>query len=132
MNTYRQQVWNDTITLYHRTEGKDAAGKKLITWTRFVLRGCFYGLKARQVVSGTEIVSRNAVMARIPWASIDVPIFAIGKSDIIVRGEADDVLPDNDSGSALKAKYPGNCFTVNSVADNSKLPRTAHYYASED
>lgn len=131
MSLFRALVWDETITLYHRAESVDANGKKIIKWTKTVIANCFYGLKARQAVNGTEIASRNTIVARIPLSSISTG-FALGKSDIIVRGNISTTLEDNDSGATLKANNAGNCFTVNYVADNTKMPLTAHWYAAED
>lgn len=131
MSLLRSRVWNKPITVYHRVESKDALGKTITDWTRFQLSNCFYGLKARQAISGLEIVSRNVHIVRIPEDSIPTG-FVIGKGDIIVKGHVEDELQQNDSGSALRTKYAGNCFVVNRYGDNRSLPATAHLYASED
>lgn len=128
MSIYRNLMWDETITLYHRSEGKDAFGKTIVSWTRTVLQKCFYGLKHRQKINGLEIVSNNSHIVRIPGAYE----IEIGKGDIVVRGNVPEILPVNDSGSSLKTKYAGSCFTVNVTVDNTKLPKTAHYYAAED
>lgn len=122
--------WNNTITLFHRTEGKDALGKSVVTWHRTVLQNCFYGQKLRQRINGLEIVSSDAHVVRIPAAAVGEG-FAIGKGDIIVLGDAPEELAVNDSGRALKETYAGGCFTVSTATDNTRLPRTAHWYASE-
>ena len=132
MSRYRAIVWNEAITLYHRTESKDSNGKTVTTWTKTSLSNCFYGRKLRQKLSADmEIVSNNLNVARIPVTSISSG-FSIGKGDIIVKGTVSDTLASNDSGKALRDKYFGSCFMVNVVTDNTKLQRSAHWYASED
>jgi hypothetical protein len=133
MSRYRAIVWNESITLYHRSESKGKDGKTVTTWTKTSLSNCFYGRKLRQQLSADmEIVSNNLHVARIPVTSISSG-FAIGKGDIIVKGGAvSDTLASNDSGKALLDKYFGSCFMVNVVTDNTKLQHSAHWYASED
>lgn len=132
MSTYRALVWDKPITVYHRVLSvDDDSGKTVTSWARTDLENCYYGLKARQVVRGTEIGSANLYIVRIPIASIPAD-FVMGKGDIVVNGAVTDELPSNDSGSALRAKYAGNCFIVGTYRDNRDLPNTAHLYASED
>lgn len=132
MSRYRAIIWNESITLYHRTESKDTGGKTVTTWTKTSLSNCFYGRKLRQQLSADlEIVSSNLHIVRIPVTSISSG-FAVGKGDIIVKGTVSDTLASNDSGKALRDKYFGSCFMVNAVTDNTKLQRSAHWYASED
>jgi hypothetical protein len=132
MSVFKRAVWNESITLYHRTESKDNSGKTVTTWTKTSLSNCYYGRKLRQQLSADlEIVSSNLNVARIPVTSISSG-FAIGKGDIIVKGTVSDILANNDSGKALRDKYFGSCFMVNAVTDNTKLQRSAHWYATED
>ena len=132
MSYYKGRVWNESITLYHRTESKDTGGKTVTTWTKTPLSNCFYGRKLRQQLSADlEIVSSNLHIVRIPVTSISSG-FAIGKGDIIVKGSVTDTLANNDSGKALRDKYFGSCFMVNAVTDNTKLQHSAHWYVSED
>lgn len=131
MSTYRALAWDKPITVYHRVLSVDALGKTVTNWHRMSLENCFYGLKARQVINGLQIVSSNVHIVRIP-ASVVSDGFALGKGDIVVNGAVTDELPSNDSGSALRAKYAGNCFIVGTYRDNRDLPNTAHLYASED
>lgn len=131
MSAYRDWVWDDDITLYHQVKSKDVNGKTEVTWTRSVIKDCFYGRKVQRTINGDEIVSTNTHIVRIPASSVSEG-FALSKGDIIVKGDVSDTIPKNDSGSSLRAKYPDNCFVVNAVVDNTKLPKTAHWYAAED
>ena len=132
MSTYRALVWDKPITVYHRVLSVDGdSGKTVTSWARTELENCYYGLKARQVINGLQIVSSNAHVVRIPISAIPDD-FALGKGDIVVNGAVTDELPSNDSGSAMRAKYAGNCFIVGTYRDNRDLPNTAHLYASED
>lgn len=131
MSLFRSLVWNKQLTVYHRVASKDANGKTVTDWSRFYLDGCFFGHRARQVISGTEIVPRNGFIARILSKSMPDG-FAIGKGDIVVKGHVNDTLQQNDSGTALRNKYAGSCFVVNVLVDNRDLPNTAHVFVSED
>ena len=128
---FRSTVWDKPITVYHHTESLDVNGKTVTTWTRINLSNCFYGLKKRQVVDGLTLRSDNIHIVRIPASEI-TDSFILSKGDIIVNGQVTDVLPVNDSGSALRTKYAERCFVVNVWADNRSLPATAHLAASED
>lgn len=131
MSRFRALIWDKTITVYHQRKSKDAMGKTVVNWNRSILSNCFYGLKARQVINGLQITSKNVHIVRIPASAISEG-FVLGKDDIIIKGAITDDLPQNDSGSALKAQYAGGCFVVNSFTDNRDLQNTAHLYASED
>ena len=132
MSEYRKFMWCDTITLYHRTESKDAtSGKVITTWSRATYANCYYGLKVSRRISGLGWIVNNTHLVRIPAASV-TSAFALGQGDIIVRGDVSDTIATNGTGKDVRVKYADSSFIVNMAKDNMNLPNTAHWLASEE
>ena len=131
VSPFRRMVWSESITVYHRTLSADAVGKTVTTWTRFEVSGCFYGWKRKRRIAGVEIVPEDSRVVRIPAENVPAG-FSLGKGDVIVRGIAAEVLAENASPLPLIKRYGEAAFLVNRFIDNTKLTRTAHYFASEE
>lgn len=127
MSAFRKQVWNQTITVYHRRSSTGIDGKTSVYWEREVCADCFYGTAKKQRIDGMTLFSKDTTIARIPGE----PETAVGKGDIIVGASVEDEILDG-TGTAIRKKYAGNCFTVSVYKDNRKLKRSAHYYAAEE
>lgn len=114
--------WNKTLTIYHRQEKQDENERTHVEWIRSIIKNCFSGTKAKQTVSGNEILPVNINVVRVPHF-VDV-----SPGDIIVLADT-----ENDtaltSELAIKKKYP-NSFAVEEVHDNTKAGFSPHVYIS--
>lgn len=131
VSDFRKKVWSETVTIFHRTVSAGADGKTATAWTRFVISGCFYGWQRKRRIEGLEIVPSDSRIVRIPAENVPAG-FALGKGDIVIRGTVDTSLGENESPVGILKRYGDEAFLVNRVIDNTKLTRTAHYFASEE
>lgn len=118
--------WGDTLTVYHRLESKNEAGKTTVIWQSEHCKHCFYSQKQQQSMVNNVMVNETIRFARIPDMLI-----SLNKGDIIVRGVVHDKIQDGASGKELLGKYK-EAFTVNVAKDNSGkgLP-LPHIYGGE-
>lgn len=125
MSLFRDQRWNDTVTVYHRVVSQDANGRTVTNWTRETASGVFYGLSKRQTVNGSVLTEHDRHICRIPGDQIT----ALGRGDIICRGTVTVSIPQNSSPEKLLTDTEH--FTAGVVSDNRQLRQTAHWYAAE-
>lgn len=122
---YRQLMWNEKITIYHRANTVDASGKEQTTWSMATYESSYWGHRFVWSTVDGAVVRMDAIVVRIPAGQKPT----VGLGDIVVKGEVTDVI--NGSGSNIKNKYKDSCFEVVKVTDNTKLPNTAHWYLSD-
>ena len=125
MSIFREQRWNDTVTVYHRETSKDGSGKTVTTWSRSIADGCFYGLSKRQTLNNDVLTEHDRHICRIPGDKID----ALNRGDVICKGEIEIEIPQN--GSPEKYLTEVEHFTADAASDNRQLQLTAHWYAGE-
>ena len=125
MSLFRDQRWNDSVTIYRRMTSKDANGRTVTTWTRETAEGVFYGLSKRQVVNGSVLTEHDKHICRIPTEALN----SLEKGDVICRGLIDIEIPQNASPEKYLTEV--DHFTAGIAADNRQLRNTAHWYASE-
>lgn len=125
MSLFRDQRWDDSVTIYHRTVSKDANGRTVTAWTRETAEGVFYGLSKRQVVNGSVLSEHDKHICRIPAEALN----SLEKGDVICRGLVTIEIPQN--ASPEKYLTEAEHFTAGVVSDNRQLRNTAHWYASE-
>ncbi len=116
----------DSITLYHQHRYRDEEKKRNVTeWIRSVHNECYFGTQNVQALNGTTLSMASSYICKIPFA-IDLNI---APGDIIVKGNVTDVISDvqGQRTTDLLAKYKPDCFTVRTVAANTKIPEDAHY-----
>ena len=121
MSHYRRLMWNDQITVYHRSE-EEANGRLKTVYTRSVYDDCFFNHVSTISVSGNSFVTSERYVVRIPADKSAI----VSPEDLIVKGCVDDEVKNGNQLSEIKVKYSGMCFTVDSVTDDTKLTETAH------
>ena len=121
MSQYRRLMWNDQITVYHRSE-EEVNGRLKTVYTRSVYDDCFFNRVSTISVSGTSFVASERYVVRIPAEQSAI----VSPEDLIVKGDVDDEVTNGTRLSELKVKYTGMCFTVSGVSDDTKLTETAH------
>lgn len=106
--------WNETLTLYRKTETKDENGRRKTDWKRELLRNCFAKTTMTQIYGGGQIVHAHSEIFRVP---VD-QCFMFAEGDIIMIGDIPDAIPP---------MTEGNTFVLEEVRDNSKMAN-AHFY----
>ena len=119
---YRNLVWNDKITVYHRAEIEDEYGRPKTSYNRSVYEDCFFNRVQTISVSNNSFVTGERYVVRIP-AEYEAEV---ASEDLIVKGEINDEVGNGTRLSDIKTKYAGKCFTVEGVSDDTKLTQTAH------
>ena len=122
MSHYRNLVWNDKITVYHREEVEDEYGRLKTVYTRSVYQDVFYNRVQTISVSGNSFVTSERYVVRIPAECGAI----VSPEDLIVKGERTDEVGGGVHLSNIKTKYSAMCFTVEGVSDDTKLTETAH------
>lgn len=122
MSHYRNRMWNDQITIYHRTEKEDDYGKLKTFYIRSVYTDCFFNRVQTLSVSNNTFVAGERYVVRIP-SEQEAEVSA---EDLIVKGAVTDEVGNGTRLSDIKDKYKGKCFTVEGVNDDTKLTETAH------
>jgi len=123
MSHYRRLVWNDKITVYHRSE--IGVGRPQTVYTRSVYENCFFNRVSTISVSGNSFVASERYVVRIPAECNAI----VSPEDLIVKGEVSDEFQNVTNATRLsevKVRYSGMCFTVEGVSDDTKLTETAH------
>lgn len=119
---YRNSVWNDHITVYHRTEQEDEYGRAKTFYVRTTYDECFFNHVQTLRVSGNVFVIGERYVVRIPADKNAI----VSQEDLIVKGEVLDEVGNGVKLSDIKDKYSGRCFTVSEAKDDTKLTHTAH------
>lgn len=127
MSLYRSIEWNEFITIYHKVD-ELVLGKKVTSWEQSIYEGCFWKLKDKQVMSDNQLITRKAIIVRIPVDVNEGVVVDVG--DVVVKGKVAETI--SSTPTALLNKYKSNSFLVNSVIDNTKLQRTAHWLISDN
>ena len=122
MSHYRSRVWNDAITVYHRTEEADEYGRAKTHYVRSVYNDCFFNRASTISVSGNAFLASERYVVRIPAECNAI----VSPEDLIVKGEREDEVGNGTRLTDIKDKYSGMCFTVEGVSDDTKLTETAH------
>ena len=122
MSIYRNRLWNEMITVYHRTEQEDEYHRLKTIYVRSVYSDCFYNRVSTISVSGNSFVASERYVVRIPAECGAI----VSPEDLIVRGQVTDEVGNGTRLSDIKDKYAGMCFTVEGVNNDTKLTETAH------
>lgn len=122
MSHYRNRMWNEEITVYHRTEQEDEYKRLKTIYVRSVYSDCFFNRVQTISVSGNSFVASERYVVRIP-ADCDA---IVSPEDLIVKGNRTDEVGSGIRLSDIKDRYAGMCFTVEGVSDDTKLTETAH------
>ena len=127
MSFYRNTMWNEDITVFHKVD-EIVNGKKVVTWEKSVYEACFWQSKDRQSIDGKQFVMNRSYIVRIPVDMNETVIVAVG--DVVVQGVVSDTIITTPT--ELLRKYEGSCFTIGSVVNNTKLQRTAHWLITDN
>lgn len=125
MSQFRDQRWNDTVTVYHRVKTTGANGKTVTNWTTQTVEGVFYGHSKRQVVNNTVLVEQDRHICRIPGDKLSI----LERGDVICRGTVSIEIPENSSPEKYLTEVEH--FTASIVSDDRPLRKTSHWYAAE-
>lgn len=134
--------WDSTITLYNNY--KDPETQKE-TWYKTSLNDCFWKDVGQELKTSNEVLVSNSIICRIPcnenfmpksdWDALEDKTgkFTISTKDIIVFGEADDVINDYVSGQRstdLLKKYKAmhGCMEVESFSINTHTGANNPHY----
>lgn len=136
--------WDTTITIYNKFMDPQT---KVITWYRTVVTGAFWKYVGNKVTIGQTVLETNDIICRIRkddrflekhlW--LNKPndeignYFTLGKGDIIVRDEVEDIIQEGVSGhrsSDLLTKYKNaqGCMTIDQIAVNTGPGRCEEHY----
>ena len=128
-------TFKSTITLYNRYTVLEN-GRNVTKWKRTVIKGCYFGVQKRNILSGETLSKSDEYICRIPQNpsfteafSGQPDKFTLNKGDIILSGEISE-RPEDTEGKRVSdflKKYRG--FTVTGVSINTLLP-FPHYRAS--
>ena len=129
-----------TITVYNRIRPQDSPTKRDI-WYRTVLYDCFWQCKTKdqQMAGSTRMTPENTYVVRIPqnpdylpyrkWTQTPDGNFTLGKGDIIVHGECEELISPDFPATELLKKYADEAFIVTATADNTGSLFEKHYRA---
>ena len=118
MNNY-PSWWDQTITVYNKYEDPET---RVITWYKTVLTDCFWKYSDESILVGSTRIETNQTICRVPindaflekylWEQLSetdkASHFTFGPGDIIIKGEASDIVNEYVSGqrsSDLVTKY---------------------------
>lgn len=118
---------SETVTLYARTEQRDAEGRTHTLWRRAVLTGCSWREKTEHTLSEGALVRTQTTVCRIPADQMKP-----APGDLLILGAADaDALNAVEIArlreTLQRAGLPA--FRVQTVADNSRSNVLPHYAA---
>ena len=139
--------WESTVTIYNRYEDKQT---NVVKWYKHVIYGAFWKNTRNKITIGDVTIDGNNIICRIredenflePYEWSQLPndemsdYFTLGRGDIIVKGEVDDVIDEYTKGkraSDLLAKYKmmQGCMQIESVSVNTGTARNEpHYFVS--
>lgn len=117
--------FSETVTHYHRK--RVCTEERSITkWERRIYRGCYFRVNSVEDLSGNTLSQASSYVAKIPYDN-EKKVFAPG--DILVLGEAVEEIENVQGRRAtdLLEQYKPNCFTIRTVADNTKTACGRHY-----
>ena len=136
--------WDTTITIYNRYEDSNT---QLIRWYRHTVPKCFWKNVGEKVTIGDTVLDTNQIICRIPknpifleryqWVALandeKENYFTLGRGDILVRGEVDDVIDENTSGrrsTDFLSKYKDlqGCMEIEETAINTGAGRCSEHY----
>lgn len=144
MNELYPEWWDTTVTIFNKFKDPQT---KLVIWYKTVVSGTFWKYIGEKVTIGKTTLETDNSICRIRkddrflehYKWIDIPndemsdYFTLGKGDIIVKGEVDDVINEYQSGSRstdLIAKYKElqGCMSIEEVAINVGAGRCNEHY----
>lgn len=136
--------WETTLTIYNKYEDPQT---NLITWYRYVIDGAFWKYVGDKVTINDVTLETNNTICRIRKDKHFLPrhewikkpndlmenFFTLGRGDIIVKGEVDDIINEYQSGkrsSDIIAKYKElqGCMTIEEIAINVGSGRCNEHY----
>lgn len=143
MNNY--PVWWDTqLTIYNKFIDPQT---QIVTWYRTVVDNAFWKYVGDKITINDTVIETDNTIARIRKDDRFLPrhewinkpndemsnYFTLGKEDIIVKGEVDDVINEYQSGkrsSDLVGKYKElqGCMTIQEIAINVGAGRCNEHY----
>lgn len=136
--------WDTTVTIYNKFVD---ANTGVVTWYRTVVTDCFWSLQGTKVSVGDVVLDSKSVLCRIPkdekfldkkdWVTLASDqrsnYFTLGQSDIIVKGEVDDIINEYQSGhrsTDLLSKYRDYqwCMEISDYSNNTGVGRNNEHY----
>lgn len=143
MNNY--PVWWDTqLTIYNKFIDPQT---QIVTWYRTVVDNAFWKYVGDKITINDTVIETDNTIARIRKDDRFLPrhewinkpndemsnYFTLGKEDIIVKGEVDDIINEYQSGkrsSDLVGKYKElqGCMTIQEIAINVGAGRCNEHY----
>lgn len=145
MNNNQYPVWWDTqLTIYNKFIDPQT---QIVTWYRTVVDNAFWKYVGDKITINDTVIETDNTIARIRKDDRFLPrhewinkpndemqnYFTLGKEDIIVKGEVDDVINEYQSGkrsSDLVGKYKElqGCMTIQEIAINVGAGRCNEHY----
>lgn len=145
MNDVYPEWWETTVTIFNKFKDPHT---KVVRWYKTVVEGVFWKYVGDKVTIGKTVLETNNIICRIrkddkfleKYQWIQMPndemenYFTLGKGDIIVKGEVDDVIDEYEAGKRstdLIAKYKElqGCMSIEETAINVGAGRcNEHYY----
>ena len=145
MNDVYPEWWETTVTIFNKFKDPHT---KVVRWYKTVVEGVFWKYVGDKVTIGKTVLETNNIICRIrkdekfleKYQWVQMPndemenYFTLGKGDIIVKGEVDDVIDEYETGKRstdLIAKYKElqGCMSIEEIAINVGAGRcNEHYY----
>lgn len=136
--------WDSTITIYNRFVDSNT---QLVSWYRTVVTDCFWSLQGTKVSVGDVVLDSKSAVCRIPkderflekkdWSALPADqkenYFTLGQSDIVVKGEVDDIINEYQSGhrsTDVLSKYREyqQCLEITEYSNNTGVGRNNEHY----
>ena len=145
MNDVYPEWWETTVTIFNKFKDPHT---KVVRWYKTVVEGVFWKYVGDKVTIGKTVLETNNIICRIrkdekfleKYQWVQMPndemknYYTLGKGDIIVKGEVDDVIDEYETGKRstdLIAKYKElqGCMSIEEIAINVGAGRcNEHYY----
>lgn len=136
--------WDSTVTIYNKYLDPNT---QHVTWYRTVVTDCFWSLEGTRVSIGDVVLDSKSALCRIPkddrfldkkdWVLLPADQkanhFTIGQSDIVVKGEVDDIIDEYQRGhrsTDLLSKYREfqSCMEITEYSNNCGIARNNEHY----
>ena len=143
MNNY-PVWWDSTITIYNKYQDPQT---RVVRWIRNVVNGVFWKAVGDKIIIGNTSIDTGKILCRIrkdtrympkhEWLQIPndemQDYFTLGKGDIIILGEVEDVVNEGQSGQRstdLITKYKDlqGCMSIEEIAINIGAGRVNEHY----
>lgn len=136
--------WDSTVTIYNKYTDSNT---QFVSWYKTVVNDCFWSLQGTKISIGDVELDSKSALCRIPkddrflekkdWTELPASEkpghFTIGQGDIVVKGNAEDIINEYQSGhrsTDLLSKYREyqSCLEITEYSNNTGIGRNNEHY----